>query len=247
MASHPDVVFADEPTGALDTATGQEVLGLLRESAEAGAAVVLVTHDLEAVSMADRAVVLRDGEVHRIMERPSPQEILKVLADGSRVPLTAATDTRSGWHCRICTYSIPTSFEFSSAVTTVVVVLSVAVLASIRGLVRAGRIPPLEALREPEPRAAHIGVARWICVGVLALGVVMLTIALGNLSRNDVSKPVVSAVGLVSGTQFVPVPLRAELRRDHAADGVGLLLVGAAIVSQGAGALRKNTSQMFGE
>ncbi|PDQ36127.1 MAG: hypothetical protein B5766_03055 [Candidatus Lumbricidophila eiseniae] len=48
LASHPDVVFADEPTGALDTATGQEVLGLLRESAEAGAAVVLVTHDLEA-------------------------------------------------------------------------------------------------------------------------------------------------------------------------------------------------------
>jgi len=62
-------------------------------------------------------------------------------------------------------------------------------------------IPPLEALHEPEPRAAHLGVARWICVGVLALGV-------------DKRDPRPHLIGLVSGTQFVPVPLRAELRRD---------------------------------
>jgi len=70
LVSRPDVVFADEPTGALDTVAGARVLDLLRETATGGRAVVLVTHDLAAAARADRAVVLRDGTVHAELERP---------------------------------------------------------------------------------------------------------------------------------------------------------------------------------
>jgi putative ABC transport system ATP-binding protein len=57
------LVLADEPTGALDSATGEEVLRILRERCEAGAAGVLVTHDARHAAWADRVVFLRDGVV----------------------------------------------------------------------------------------------------------------------------------------------------------------------------------------
>jgi putative ABC transport system ATP-binding protein len=64
LISRPAVVFADEPTGNLDTASSAEVLGLLRQVVdEFGQTVVMVTHDAEAASYADRLVVLRDGRV----------------------------------------------------------------------------------------------------------------------------------------------------------------------------------------
>ena len=64
LVTRPEVVFADEPTGALDTATGREVLALLRESSTTtGQTVVMVTHDPVAAAYADRVVFLADGQV----------------------------------------------------------------------------------------------------------------------------------------------------------------------------------------
>ncbi|MFH9012843.1 ABC transporter ATP-binding protein [Streptomyces sp. NPDC017943] len=64
LTTRPDVLFADEPTGALDTRTGHEVLGLLRALADRdGTTVVMVTHDPVAAAYADRVVVLVDGRV----------------------------------------------------------------------------------------------------------------------------------------------------------------------------------------
>jgi putative ABC transport system ATP-binding protein len=64
LVTSPRVVFADEPTGALDTVSGERVLdALLGASRDAGAAVVLVTHDNRVAARADREVVLADGQV----------------------------------------------------------------------------------------------------------------------------------------------------------------------------------------
>ena len=64
LVSRPAVVFADEPTGNLDTKSSEEVLRILRQAVdEFGQTVVMVTHDPEAASYADRLVVLRDGHV----------------------------------------------------------------------------------------------------------------------------------------------------------------------------------------
>ncbi|MFD2349237.1 ABC transporter ATP-binding protein [Nonomuraea ferruginea] len=57
------LLLADEPTGALDTATGDDILRLLRERCDAGAAVLLVTHEPRYAAWADRVVYLRDGRV----------------------------------------------------------------------------------------------------------------------------------------------------------------------------------------
>ena len=64
LVTRPDVVFADEPTGALDTRTGRDVLGLLRELVDHdGRTVVMVTHDPSAAAWADRVILLADGRI----------------------------------------------------------------------------------------------------------------------------------------------------------------------------------------
>ncbi|MFI8454514.1 ABC transporter ATP-binding protein [Kitasatospora sp. NPDC085464] len=80
LAGRPAVVFADEPTGNLDTRTGTEVLGFLRDSVrELGQTVVMVTHDPVAASFADRAVFLSDGRLVDEMVRPTPDRVLAVM------------------------------------------------------------------------------------------------------------------------------------------------------------------------
>ena len=59
----PAVVLADEPTGALDSANGQSILDLLRQCADAGQTVVLVTHDANLARQADRVLMMRDGMI----------------------------------------------------------------------------------------------------------------------------------------------------------------------------------------
>ncbi len=76
LAAEPPIVFADEPTGALDSATGADVLNLLRSYAGADRSVVLVTHDLDAAALADRTIVLRDGQVVEVLHRPTALDIL---------------------------------------------------------------------------------------------------------------------------------------------------------------------------
>ncbi len=66
VASDPRVIFADEPTGALDEANGWAVVRLLRELADAGTSVLMVTHEPDIAAAADRILVLRDGVVDSV-------------------------------------------------------------------------------------------------------------------------------------------------------------------------------------
>jgi putative ABC transport system ATP-binding protein len=76
LITRPAVVFADEPTGALDTRTAREVLNLLRASVdEAGQTVVMVTHDPVAASYADRVVFLADGRLVGQLLRPTADAV----------------------------------------------------------------------------------------------------------------------------------------------------------------------------
>jgi len=76
LATRPDLIFADEPTGNLDSRTGREVLAVLREAAHTyGQSIAMVTHDPVAASFADRIVFLADGRVVAERERSSAEEI----------------------------------------------------------------------------------------------------------------------------------------------------------------------------
>jgi putative ABC transport system ATP-binding protein len=89
----PEIVFCDEPTGALDTGSAAAVLALLRECVDhEGRTVVLVTHDPIAASYADRVIVLADGHVADDLDRPGVERIADRLARvGDRTrPLLAA-------------------------------------------------------------------------------------------------------------------------------------------------------------
>lgn len=81
FVTHPEVVFADEPTGNLDSRSSREVLGFLRDSVrDYGQSIVMVTHDPRAASFADRVLVLADGNITRDMQHPTYNEILEVFA-----------------------------------------------------------------------------------------------------------------------------------------------------------------------
>jgi len=75
LVTKPDVVFADEPTGMLDSATGREVLSLLRGLATARQTVVMVTHDPVAAAYADRVMFLADGQVAGELREPTAQSV----------------------------------------------------------------------------------------------------------------------------------------------------------------------------
>ncbi|GAA1092730.1 ABC transporter ATP-binding protein [Kitasatospora arboriphila] len=77
LAGRPQVVFADEPTGNLDSRSGAEVLGLLRQAVDTmGQAVVMVTHDPTAAGYADRALFLADGRLVDSMDAPTADLVL---------------------------------------------------------------------------------------------------------------------------------------------------------------------------
>jgi putative ABC transport system ATP-binding protein len=103
LASRPELIFADEPTGNLDSRAGLEVLGFLREAVdELGQTVVMVTHDPGAAAHSDLVLFLADGRIVDEMERPSAEAVLermkrfdtiRVAFDGGR---GKAGDTASG-------------------------------------------------------------------------------------------------------------------------------------------------------
>lgn len=84
LINRPPVLLADEPTGALDTRTGEEILALFKQLRDDGHTVVLITHDAEVAAHADRVFVMRDGELHSQTERTPPPE-------------TAAPDASGAW------------------------------------------------------------------------------------------------------------------------------------------------------
>jgi putative ABC transport system ATP-binding protein len=80
LVAQPEVIFADEPTGNLDSRSGAEVLSFLRSSVrEMGQTIVMVTHDPVAASYADRVVFLRDGQIVTETQQPTPESVLDVL------------------------------------------------------------------------------------------------------------------------------------------------------------------------
>jgi len=80
LASRPDIVFADEPTGALDSRSGAELLAFLRRAVdELGQTVVMVTHDATAASYADRVIFLADGHIVDEMHQPSADAVLDYM------------------------------------------------------------------------------------------------------------------------------------------------------------------------
>ncbi|MBO0870098.1 MAG: ABC transporter ATP-binding protein [Micromonosporaceae bacterium] len=81
MVTRPAVLFADEPTGALDSRSARVVLGLLRSIVDnAGQTIVMVTHDPAAAACADQILVLRDGRIVDRLERASARQVADRLA-----------------------------------------------------------------------------------------------------------------------------------------------------------------------
>jgi putative ABC transport system ATP-binding protein len=77
LASQPDIIFADEPTGNLDSTTGAEILAFMRHAVrELGQTIVMVTHDPVAASYSDRVVFLADGQITDELLEPTPDTVL---------------------------------------------------------------------------------------------------------------------------------------------------------------------------
>jgi putative ABC transport system ATP-binding protein len=80
LVSRPEIVFADEPTGNLDSKSGAELLGFLRSAVkDHGQTIVMVTHDANAASYADRVIFLEDGKVVDEMREPTAERVLDRL------------------------------------------------------------------------------------------------------------------------------------------------------------------------
>lgn len=97
IMARPSVIFADEPTGNLDSRSSREVLSFLRDSVrDYGQSIVMVTHDPRAASFADRVLVLADGNITRDMQHPTYDEILEVFAgnddDADNIDSVTATE-----------------------------------------------------------------------------------------------------------------------------------------------------------
>jgi putative ABC transport system ATP-binding protein len=85
LISRPDVVFADEPTAALDPATAETVLGLLRQAVdELGQTVVVVTHSPDVAAYGDRLLLLDRGQVVAMMDAPDPDALARLLRELGR-------------------------------------------------------------------------------------------------------------------------------------------------------------------
>ena len=97
LVGRPDIVFADEPTGNLDSTSGAEVLGFLRRVVDThGQTVVMVTHDPGAASWTDRVVFLADGRVVDELRAPTPERVL--ARDGRpRPPRRGLIVLRATW------------------------------------------------------------------------------------------------------------------------------------------------------
>ena len=86
LVSKPTVVFADEPTGNLDSTTGQEILDLVREAVETlGQTFVMVSHDPKATAIADRTLFLADGLIVKELGKATAHEVVQTMEEVSRL------------------------------------------------------------------------------------------------------------------------------------------------------------------
>jgi putative ABC transport system ATP-binding protein len=80
LASQPEIIFADEPTGNLDSKSGAEILTFMRRAVDdLGQTIVMVTHDPVAAGYADRALFLNDGRIVDEMQGPTAESVLDRL------------------------------------------------------------------------------------------------------------------------------------------------------------------------
>jgi ABC-type lipoprotein export system ATPase subunit len=97
LASRPEIIFADEPTGNLDSRSGAEVLGFLRDSVrEMGQTIVMVTHDPSAAAYADQVVFLTDGRIVDTMQEPTAERVLERMKRLDGHGDVRALDARGG-------------------------------------------------------------------------------------------------------------------------------------------------------
>jgi putative ABC transport system ATP-binding protein len=80
LATDCEIIFADEPTGALDSVSSEKVFEILREITNQGKTVIMVTHNIEMASRTDRAVVIRDGKIQTILSNPTETSLLHEIA-----------------------------------------------------------------------------------------------------------------------------------------------------------------------
>jgi putative ABC transport system ATP-binding protein len=80
LVSQPEIIFADEPTGNLDSRAGSEILGFMRRAVdELGQTIVMVTHDPSAASYADRVVFLADGKITEELLNPTTDSVIDTM------------------------------------------------------------------------------------------------------------------------------------------------------------------------
>ncbi len=82
LATKPQIIFADEPTGNLDSVTGNEILSFMRRAVDDfGQTIVMVTHDPTAASYADRVIFLVDGKIVSELDEPTPDSVLDQMRE----------------------------------------------------------------------------------------------------------------------------------------------------------------------
>ncbi|AWN61158.1 ABC transporter ATP-binding protein [Streptococcus sobrinus] len=84
ILSDSQIIFADEPTGALDSVSRQVVFDLLRNMVNQGKCVFMVTHDIELASYTDRALILKEGQIYKELQQPNAQELYQLLETGKQ-------------------------------------------------------------------------------------------------------------------------------------------------------------------
>jgi putative ABC transport system ATP-binding protein len=82
LISQPKIILADEPTGALDSATSYEVMDILKEINEAGITVIIVTHEHDIAAMTNQIVRLKDGIIHEIIRNGELKQFQKSYIRG---------------------------------------------------------------------------------------------------------------------------------------------------------------------
>ncbi|WP_329578758.1 ABC transporter ATP-binding protein [Kitasatospora sp. NBC_01250] len=102
LITDPEVVFADEPTGALDSRTALEVLGLLRQAVDQfGATVVMVTHDAVAASQADQVLFLANGQLVDCLAQPDPGTVAARMLSLTAAVTGTGTGTAAGYSAAV--------------------------------------------------------------------------------------------------------------------------------------------------
>lgn len=79
ILSNSQIIFADEPTGALDSVSRQVIFKLLRDLANQGKCIFMVTHDIELASKTDRSLILKDGKISEELEKPSADVLYQAM------------------------------------------------------------------------------------------------------------------------------------------------------------------------